>query len=282
MLLVVGKKSVNMPLDLSSGQYKVFTYEEFVAEHFNKNAAPSTLHNLLYYHEKRGHILRIRRGLYCIVPKDITKSDCPMDPFLLASKMSKDAVLGYRTALDFFGKLHSVTNEFMYLSNARESKPFVFKDVKYLAVSIPTALKKIGQIDYDVQAVDREGHKVRVTGLERTFVDILDRPRLCGSWEEIWRSFEGIEYLNLDKVLEYTAFLNNGTTASKVGFFLEAQREPWMVPEEYLKKLERFIPQRPHYMERHHKTPQELVKRWNLIVPTSLINQEWEEPYADI
>lgn len=271
-----------MDFNLSTGHYKFFTFEDFVLANAHKDIVHGTLHSLLSYHLSKGHIMRIRRGLYCIVPQGINPNNCPVDSFLVTSKMSPDAILAYRTALDFFGKLHTITNEFLYLSKKNESKPFVFKGITYRAVSTPSSLKKSREIEYDVQSISRGEQKVRVTSLERTFVDVLDRPRLCGSWEEIWRSFEGIEYLNLDKVLEYTAFLNNGTTASKVGFFLEAHREPWMVPEEYLKKLEQFIPRRPHYIERGRKESQELIKRWNLIVPRSLIYQEWEEPNADI
>jgi hypothetical protein len=45
--------------------------------------------------------------------------------------------------------------------------------------------------------------ELRVAGLERTLVDVLDRPDLSGSWEEIWRSLESVEFFDLDKVVEY-------------------------------------------------------------------------------
>lgn len=31
--------------------------------------------------------------------------------------------------------------------------------------------------------------ELRVASLERTLVDVLDRPDLAGSWEEVWRSW---------------------------------------------------------------------------------------------
>ena len=61
---------------------------------------------------------------------------------------------------------------------------------------------------------------VSVTGLERTFVDVLNRPDLTGSWEEIWRSLESVEFFDLDKVAVYVDLFGNATTAAKVGFFL--------------------------------------------------------------
>ena len=64
-----------------------------------------------------------------------------------------------------------------------------------------------------------------MTGLERTLVDVLNRPDLTGSWEEIWRSLESVEFFDLDKVAEYVHLLGNATTAAKVDFFLEQHRE---------------------------------------------------------
>ena len=43
-----------------------------------------------------------------------------------------------------------------------------------------------------METLDRQGLPIRVTGLERTLVDVLDRPALAGGWEEAWRSWEGV------------------------------------------------------------------------------------------
>ena len=152
-----------------------------------------------------------------------------------------------RTALDYFGKLHTSVsvNEFLYLAKKKDPNPFHYKNVTYRSVSIPTALKRAKKIDFDVMQLHQEGHVVKITSLERTFVDILDRPNLCGSWEEIWRSFENIEYLNLDKVIEYALLLGNATTIAKVGFCLEDHLEQWMVSENHLKELQKYIPLQP-------------------------------------
>jgi len=65
----------------------------------------------------------------------------------------------------------------------------------------------------------------RLQWLERFFVDVLDRPDMTGSWEEIWRSLEMIEFFDLDQVIEDTFLLENWTTAAKVGLYLEQHKE---------------------------------------------------------
>lgn len=258
--------------------HPVFTIDEIANARSQKGAfKSSTLYNLLAYHQKQGHIVRIRGGLYCTVPIGIEASQYLVDPFLVASKMSEDAVLGYRTALDLFGKLHTPQNEFNYLS--KESKTCCFQDVKYRAVSFPIALQRSNSEQLGAISVDRLGQKVFVTSLERTLVDVLDRPYLCGSWEEIWLSLESIEYVDLELVLEYAFLLGKQNTLAKLGFFLELHREQFMVPETCLQELLKGIPKKPFYLDPNRNQPQKMVTKWNLIAPLPLLN---EEPYENI
>jgi predicted transcriptional regulator of viral defense system len=274
-----------MKLDDFFALHKVFTVKELETSLSNgqdSSVKSSTLHNLLTYHQKQGHILRIRRGLYYPVPKGMDLAHCPVDPFLVASKMAEDSVIAYGSALDLHGKLHTIQNRMIYLTKKRVMASFDFRDIKYQAVAIPSALKAAGQERFGVQSIDRLGQPVLVTSLERTLVDVLDRPYLCGSWEEIWLSLESIEYLDMDQLLKYALLLANSTTIAKLGFFLEMHREALMVPEHYFEELRKHCPAKPHYMDRIQNEPQKMIAKWNLVVPLSLINRSWEEPNADI
>jgi predicted transcriptional regulator of viral defense system len=274
-----------MKLDDFFALHKVFNIKELAnALSMSKGSSVknSTLYNLLAYHQEQNHILHIRRGLYYSIPKGSDPNHCSVDPFLVASKMAEDAVLAYRTALDLHGKLHTVQSEFVYLSKKRVMAPFVFQDIMYKAVSMPSALKASNNETFGVQSINRLGQEILVTTLERTLVDTLDRPYLCGSWEEIWLSLESIEYFDLDQVFAYALLLGNATTIAKLGFFLESHREELMITEDYLEKLRKHCPLKPHYLERNPKQPQKMITKWNLIVPLSLINREWEEPNENI
>ena len=72
---------------------------------------------------------------------------------------------------------------------------------------------------FGVEARDRVGLDVAVTGLERTLVDLFDRPHLGGGVEEVWKSLATVEFFDLEAVTEYAALLGNATTVAKVGFF---------------------------------------------------------------
>jgi predicted transcriptional regulator of viral defense system len=118
---------------------------------------------------------------------------------------------------------------------------------------------------------------IQVTSLERTLVDVLDRPDLSGSWEEIWRSLESIEFFDLDTVVDYALLLGNATTGAKVGFFLDQHRQPLMVDDLHLKALHKLQPHQPHYLDRAKRKSGRLVSEWNLVVPEEVLERRWGE-----
>jgi predicted transcriptional regulator of viral defense system len=257
--------------------HPVFTVEDF-AGFLSSDGTHNvrTQESLLAYHMKVGNIVRVRRGLYASIPPGASPENFSIDPFLLAGRISKDAVLAYHTALEAHGKAYSVYEHFTYLVS-RPMPLITFRAHSFKGVRFPKALVRKKAESYDVMKVDRSGMAICITGLERTFVDVLNRPDLSGSWEEIWRSLETVEYFNLDKVAEYALLLENATTAAKVGFFLEQHRESLMVEEAYLKRFQDLRPRRPHYMERSRRKSGRFVSTWNLVVPEEIIQRSWEE-----
>lgn len=258
-------------------RHPVFTIEEldaFLAREgsFNRN----TRNSLLSYYRQQGRIVSVRRGLYAAVPAGASPEYSPVDPFLLAGKMTPDAVLAYHTALEYHGNAYSVFNRFHYLSN-RYSAPVRFRTYEFHSVLYPKALRERGLVEFGVQETERSGTHIRVTGYERTFVDVLDRPDLSGSWEEIWRSLESIEFFDLDRVVAYVLLLENATTAAKVGFFLEQHREMLMPDDEHLEALRDLRPRRPHYLNRGARRNGRLASTWNLVVPAEILDRSWAE-----
>ena len=231
---------------------------------------------LLTYYRSRGRIISIRRGLYATVPPGHSPETYSVDPFLLAAKMAEDAVLAYHTALEYHGNAYASHSRFVYASE-RRTQPVRFRGHDYVRVAMPHALRTTDQRMFGVESNDRDGVELRVTGYERTFVDLLDRPELSGTWEEIWRSLESIEFFDLERVVHYVELLRNATTAAKVGFFLDQHRETLMVGDTTIGSLKRLIPTQPHYMTRSSRTQSRLVSEWNLLVPQEILNLSWAE-----
>ena len=258
-------------------KHPVFTGEE-MAGYLSSCGKPGsrTRESLLAYHKKTGHVVSVRRGLYAVVPPGSNPASYSVDPFLVAAKLTSDAVLSYHTALEFHGHAYSVHEHFVYTA-FRPLSPFTFHSHVFHGVRSSESLRRAHQENFGVVTMDRSGMEVRVTSLERTMVDVLNRPYLSGGWEEIWRSLESVEFFDLDMVVEYTLLLENATTAAKVGFFLEQHRELLMVDEKHLKSLHVLRPRQPHYLDRDKRRSGRLVSGWNLVIPIEVLERSWEE-----
>ncbi len=272
----------NQFMDAFFNRHPVFTireFDDFLAQRHSRRSGhalipnarefnPNTRQALLRHHLQQGHLLHVRRGLYAVVrPGDLPATASP-DSFLLAARLTPDAVLAYHSALSLHGLAHSLREEQVCLTRQHLTRPLCFRNVLYRAVRPPAALPASEQLNFGVETQERQGLSVRVTGLERTLVDVLDRPTLAGGWGEVWRVWADLEVaLDFGLLLDYAGCLKNATTAAKVGYALDAHRERLAVPAAALDALHQLAPPQPHPVERGRREPSRLVRAWNLLVP---------------
>ena len=242
----------------------------------NGNAISTRRNALLAYHRKQGRIVNIKRGVYAAVGYDSSPESVQVDPYVLAGKLTADSVLAYHTALECHGKNYSIFNTFYYLSK-RNHPTVSFQGCDYQCIKFPLQLQRTGRENFGVERIERFGTDVNVTGLERTLVDVLDRPDISGSWEEIWRSLESIEFFDIEKVIDYTLLLKNATTAAKVGLFLDQHRDTLLIEDHHLQRLYALRPKQPCYLERSKRQSGTLVPNWNVVVPDTILNQTWSQ-----
>lgn len=258
-------------------RHPVFRFEEFrLAHQSGGKRSPETTGSVLKQHVAAGNLINVRRGLYARVPAEATAATFRIDPYLLASRLSEDSVIAYHSALQLLGKAHSQSHRLTYLSS-RRAKPFVFQDTEFVPVLVPAALRKLPELGGGLREEHRHGLVVRVTGYERTLVDVLDAPEHGGGWEEIWRSLEGIEFVDLDFVVDYALHLGSALTVARVGFFLEQHKDALLVEDRHLEALRARAPAQPRYFERRHRKGGKLLPHWNLIVPEQVLTRAWEE-----
>lgn len=255
----------------------MFRLEEFAssrAEGGGRTAAGTRA--VLRQHVRAGRLLRVRRGLYAVVPRGAeARGRAPsIDPLLLASRLASDSVIAYHSALQLHGRAYSLSRRFTFLTETRV-KRFEFRGSVFVPVPVRPALRAMPDRGGGIVEVRRGGVPVRVTTLERTLVDVLDAPRHGGGWEEIWRSLESVEYFDVDAVTDYALKLGSAVTVARVGFFLDQHREPLMVEEAHLARLREHAPAQPAYLERGRREPGKLVARWNLVVPQRVLRRDW-------
>ena len=255
--------------------HPVFTIQEFLAARSGTGRSTSTAKNLLAKHVVGGRIVRVRRGLYATVLRGVDPEQSPVDPFLVTSRLADDAVVAYHAALQFFGKSYSVWRRFDYLTDDRR-RPFAFRGDEYLPVQTPALLRGLPDKGGGVEAATHGGGRLYVTSLERSMVDVLHSPQRCGGWEEVWRSLEMVEFVDVDAVTGYALRLGSAVTVARVGYFLEQHRDELLIDGEQLAELRRHAPRQPRYLD-SARTVGRLARGWNLLVPDDVAQRRWEE-----
>ena len=254
--------------------HPVFSYDEFVHA---MNNPPTTCQVMIAQHVKRGNIIPIKRRLYAAVPSGADQTHFPVDPYLIINVCTPDAVIAYHSALQFHGYAHSAHFDYVFLSD-RQVRSFQFRDDRFLVHKFPSAVHLQDKQSL-IETVDHHGYDIKVTSVERTLVDVLDRINLSGGLEEVWRSLELIESVNIDKTISYALQLNNKTTIARLGFYLSCKQARLAVANEQLERLKEHLPATTHYMDRGSRKQGVLVKDWRLIVPEELVDERWDEQF---
>lgn len=251
--------------------HPVFTHEEYAQS--RDGGSPRTVDSLLRKHVQSGRIARVRRGIYVSVPPGGAAGT--VDPYLVATKVAKDAAVSHHAALQFHGRTYSMWSQVTFLTRGH-TRRFHFGPVEYVPVRPPSAVADLPDMGGGIETVPSGGGRVRVCTCERAMVDLLHAPMLGGGWEEIWRSLEMTEFLNLDAVIAYALRLDSATTVARVGLFLEQHRERLFVEDMHLERLAAQAPKDPRYLDTSRE-PGRLVHPWNLIVPEHVLDQSWGE-----
>jgi predicted transcriptional regulator of viral defense system len=222
---------------------------------------------------RAARIGRVKRGVFFTVRPGEAVANSPVDFLLVASRLAPDAVLAYHTALEAHGYAQSVFERLFFLTQ-HKVKTVTFRGRAFVPVAPPQVLQRKRLSNTLTVELERRGLAYRVTSLERTAVDVLDRPDLAGGLEEAWRSLSAIPLLDLRAVVDYVRLRNLATLAAKVGLFLDRHKDHFPVPARVLEELQSLRPRAPHYLDR--STRGKLAPTWNLIVPTVLLEGEWE------
>lgn len=249
----------------------VFTYEQFAASRAPAASNPKTVQALLAYQVAKGYVSRIRRGLYASIPTGSSPDSFVPDPYLIAGLMAPDGVLAYHTALEFHGLAQSAFRR-MTIVATTAARRVRFKDFEFVVVRPRSSLVRAKLLALGVNRIELGKSEVRVTSVERTVVDALDRIGLCGGTDEVLRSLDSIRTLYAPQVAAYVAALANRTVAARVGWFLDARREELGIDGESIDRIRELIPRQPVYLDSSDLGPRRLVRRWNLICPDEILS----------
>jgi predicted transcriptional regulator of viral defense system len=245
----------------------LFRREELAAVVRDRGRAEATVDSHLGRWLRLGRIARVKQGVFIRLDAAAGPLGRFPDFVALASRMAPDAAVAYHTALEAHGLAQSVFERLTFATWTK-TKPTSFAGRRFVPVRPRAPLWAADRGERWIERTERAGIEIRVTSLERTVIDVLDRPALAGGVEEVWRSLAAVPAIDPEPLEEYVRLLSGRTLAAKVGFFLETHREELVVPDALLERLRARIPRSPVFMDRSRKG--RLVPRWSLVVPREL------------
>ena len=199
---------------------------------------------------------------------------------LVASKIAKDAVLSHHTALESYGCAHNAWFHIIYTAR-HPCPPVRLRGALVRGTRTPATLLARGAMQYETQVVGP--FKQRITTIERTLVDILDRPYLCGGWDEMgwaYANAAGVDEVCLPRVIDYALRLAHPFTCVKVGYCLDLYQADFNLEPSLLAPLRAFRPIRTRALDSaacKRGAPVAHDPAWNLWMPLAVRNRTWEE-----
>ena len=212
--------------------------------------------------KKAGVVYKIRRDLYCV--KNPVGNIPATHKFEIASKISNTSFLSYHSALEYHGLGHQIFNVVMVSDNAA-FRSFSFDDCDYQSY-----ITKIGM---NGVICSRANPNVKVTDLERTFVDCIDRVGRAGGAEELFHCFEGIYELDMKKIKIYLELYNKAHLYQKVGYVLEGLKNQINVQDDIIELCREKGKVAVANFSATEKCDV-FVKKWNLYIPLVIVKED--------
>lgn len=248
----------------------VFRREDYAAA-VGREKADKVVTSMLAQHLRAGNIRRVARGVFATVPPHGDPKTWSVDRFLAASRLRRDAVIAYHSALELHGCAYTDAPDVQAISS---SAPLLFETPDFTCrfVKLPDGFDH----HRDVAATDRAGLMLNVTTLERTVVDCFDRPDLAGGAEELINSLALVERLRPEPLLRQAQSLGNAAACGALGWWLERERARLGISDKALSVLRTLKPKHPQYVLGAKAGDARSVAAWNILVPAELAATSFE------
>ena len=218
----------------------------------NSNTAKSLIRAEL----QKKHIKKIQHNLYVVC--DLENGQPLGNPYMIGSKISKHAVISYRSALDYYANLQNIFQN-IYVSEKRQFQEFEFNNYSYKFVKS----KAIGVTNIN---------NLRITDKEQTFIDCVNKPELAGGDEHLIKTLELIGKLNGHKILKYLEKYNSKKLYAKIGFMLGWLNYVFDVQKKVIDECYCKCGYIKYYFDEEAIGDNRRVDKWNLLVSNAILS----------
>ena len=221
----------------------------------NLNSAKDLLQN----YKKQKLVCQVRRDLY--VATDLASKQSLANKFELAGKITPTSYLSYQSALEYHGLAHQVFFD-LWVSSSNRFSSFGFEGINYQYCE---SKSMDGVISPGTSSF------IRVSNLERTVVDCIDKIERCGGLEELIQCFSLMTYLNEELLLDYLQVYDKQFLYQKAGFILEHFKQEVKLSKDFFDLCKQKMGKSTRYLTDQSESTH-YFKEWKLCAPGNILS----------
>lgn len=211
---------------------------------------------LLARYQRQGYISKVRRGLYCA--NNLATRIPEANKYQVASAITPTAFVAYHSAMEYHGLAHQVYYD-VVVGSEQAFNPFDFDGNHYVGYHLTTT--------EGIETPIADSH-VRVTSVERTVIECIDRIDLCGGWEELVNCLRSVQYLREEQLLTVLRKYDKTALFKKVGFLFHLLELP--VSQEFIAICQSYAKQSVTYLTSDGNSDS-FYAAWRLYAPKNLL-----------
>lgn len=229
---------------------KIYTYfdpgEFFTIHEVQQKLGTSgnTLRKRLSELSLKGYLCPVRKGLYYLTKADKKIETNIKSPYVVASKLTPECHIGFKTALQFHANKIPPEQDTVYVVSPSKFNSFQFENRFFFWCqnSCKNGIEKYTLSHHGLE------FEIRATNFEKSLVDCLKRPSICPSFFELIRLCEETNKVpDVEKILKYVTECNVQIMFNRVGVLFEKIKNKWDLDEHFFQELERKMNKRQTY-----------------------------------
>jgi predicted transcriptional regulator of viral defense system len=170
---------------------------------------------LLSRYEKAGWIERLERGRYMIIPLGSQKGKYTLNEFAIGSALATPSCIGYWSALHYHGLTEQIPLTVFVQTTARRSVP------RCKIFGVPYRIVRLkGEKMFGMEKALFDGNIIHITNKEKTLIDCLDKPHLCGGIVEVAKALYNGKF-DFERLLDYGRRIGNSGVLRRLGYLVE-------------------------------------------------------------
>ena len=211
--------------------------------------------------ENRNIIRKLKRGLYALV-NPLTE-DIYVNKFEIGTILHDGNYIAYHSALEYYGLATQVYYDVHVISKSH-----------YSSINIEGLEYQFYQSDYDEGIIEtNHSSLIRITTLERTIIDCINKEKIAGGLEEVFMALNMITYLDENKLLYHLKKYNSKLLYKKVGYLFSLIK-PDYLSNNFYNICKSNISSRIDDLRENKKVAYIYDKEWKLYIAKDLMNME--------